>query len=72
MNGSATFGWIITPGRGRPEPLDIAWIKAPAGIAHLQTAEGRNIWIVMDTCLLPIELPGGGQLDERFLMETGD
>jgi hypothetical protein len=72
MNGSTTFGWIITPGRGRPEPLDIAWIKAPAGIAHLQTAEGRNIWIVMDTCLLPIELPGGGQLDERFLMETGD
>jgi hypothetical protein len=69
MTGSATFGWVMTPGRDRPDPLALEWIKAPAGVAHLRTVEGRNIWVVMDPSRLPFKLPGGRQLKEHFLMD---
>jgi hypothetical protein len=72
MNGSVTFGWVMTPGRGRPKPLEIEWVKATAGVAHLRTPGGREIRVVMDKSLLPLKLPGGRRLAKRFTVEGGD
>ncbi len=68
----ATFGWVLTPGRDTPKPLKIEWLKAPAGIAHLKTENGRHIWIVMDPKRLPATLPDGRKLEEHLLMESRD
>jgi len=72
MNGSVIFGWVMTPGRGRFKPLEIEWVKAPAGVAHLRTPEGRDIRVVMDKSLLPLKLPGGRRLEKRFTIDGGD
>ena len=36
MTDAATFGWVITPGRGRPESVSVDWIEAPRGTARMR------------------------------------